>query len=178
MSSRSVSSHVVSHRPDLGSLRRTAAIGFFLGLALLLVAPGAASAKPKLDVAATCAGNTLTGTVTVSDVPVGTVVTVRAEAQVSAWQTVGAPATFAVVAGKSTYTVSIAAGGLTGVKEFRLLADGAGTSTTSKPIKVKDCGPPAQVPEVPAPLLIPATMLLSAVAVEGLRRRRGAVARI
>ena len=178
MSSSHAPSSVVAQGRALGSLRRTALIGVVLGLALLLVAPGAASAKPKLDVAATCAGDTLTGTVTVSDVPVGTVVTVTAQAQVAAWQTVGAPATFVVVAGKSTYTVSIAAGGLTGVKEFRLLADGAGTSTTSKPIKVKDCGPPAQVPEVPAPLLIPATMLLSAVAVEGLRRRRGAVARI
>jgi hypothetical protein len=114
--------------------------------------------------------------VTVTDIPVGTVVTVRAEAQVSAWQTVGAPATFVVVAGKSSYTVSIAVGGLTGVKEYRVAAVGGGTSDTSKPIKVKDCAPPTQVPEVPAPLLIPATMALTFVVVEQFRRRRASAA--
>lgn len=177
MSSSSASGHAVSHRPALGSLTRVGLIGCVLGLALLLVAPGAASAKPKLEIDAVCAGDTLSGSVTVTDLPAGSVVTVTAEAKNPKWGPVGQPATFVVVAGKTTYTVKVSVPGVSGYKEFRLVADaGSGVDDESKTLKPKDCGPPTQVPEVPAPLLIPATMVLTLVVVEQFRRRRASAA--
>jgi len=142
------------------------------GLTTFGTAAGA-SAAGQVSVVASCTGNTLKGTVSVSRLAAGSTVLVRAEAQTSGWAIVGAPAVVTVVAGQSSYLVSINVAGLPGVKAFRLVATAAsGPSGTSNHVKVGSCGPPAQVPEVPAPLVIPATMLLTAGVVEVLRRQR------
>jgi len=156
-------------------MRRASMISCLFALFVLLGAPGAAHAAVKLDVSASCVGNTLTGTVTITGVPAGTVVTVHAEAQTSGWAHVGTPASIVVVAGRSEYALALDVAGATGAKAFRVTADaGPGHSATSNHIANTVCGPPAQVPEAPAPLLIPATMVLTAVAVEVFRRRRPA----
>lgn len=144
-------------------------------LMMVLSWPPVASAATKLGVAAACSGNTLSGTVTVSGYPAGSVVTVRAQQQTAGWTSVGAPVTFTVVAGQTSYALSFNVAGSTGVKGYRLVADGGAGPVASDSIKASTCGPPAQVPEVPAPLVIPLTMLLTAAGWEALRRRRPAV---
>lgn len=156
-------------------MRRASVISCLFALFVLLGAPGAAHAAVKLEVTASCVGNTLTGTVTITGVPAGTVVTVHAQAQTAGWADVGTPASIVVVSGRSVYPLSLNVAGVTGAKAFRVTADaGPGNSATSNHISNTVCGPPTQVPEAPASLLIPATMVLTAGAVEVCRRRRPA----
>lgn len=148
-----------------------------MSVALFAVAffacPGSASAAVKLDVVATCTGNMLKGTITVTGMSAGSVITVQAQAQTSGWSNVGAPASVTVVAGRTSYPVSLDVAGAPGAKFFRIVSDaGSGNSATSNHVRASSCGPPVQVPEVPAPLVIPVTMLLTAGVVEALRRRR------
>ena len=139
---------------------------------------GRPQAAPSIGAAASCVGSTLTGTVTTGGMSVGTVVTVRANAQTTGWSLVGSAKTFTVVAGVTSYPVTFNVAGIPGVKAFRVTATGAGQSDTSAHLKASACGPPAQVPEVPAPVLIPASMLLTAGLFELARRRRPALARV
>jgi len=144
----------------------------------LVAVPGTAQAAPSIGVTASCVGSTLTGTVTVGGMTAGTVVTVRAEAQTTGWSLVGSAKTFTVVAEATTYPVTFNVAGIPGVKAFRVTATGASKSDTSAHMKASACAPPAQVPEVPAPVLIPASMLLTVGLFELARRRRSAQVRV
>lgn len=154
-------------------MRRAGVLGFVVALAVLLCLPSAAQAAVKLEVTASCVGSTLSGVAKITGLPAGSTVIMQAQAQTSGWVDVGTPVTVITVAGQTSYPVSFNIAGIRYSKSWRITVNaGSGNSATSNHIATTVCGPPAQVPEVPAPLAVPVTMLVTAGLVEAVRRRR------
>jgi hypothetical protein len=159
-------------------MRRISALGCLFALALLLGIASPATAAVKLQVTASCVGSTLSGTATITGLPAGSRVVMQAQAQTSGWLDVGAPVTITTVARQSSYPVSFNIAGIRHSKAWRITVNaGNGNTATSNHIDTTEGGPPAQVPEVPAPLMIPASMIVTIGLLETVRRRRAGARR-
>jgi hypothetical protein len=154
-------------------VRRCATIAAACALVATLgvVPSGPAWAAPRTDATITCAGNTLTGTLTVTGAAAGTVVTMRVEVQTTGWTTTPLTRTVSVMSGQTAYPYTFDVSGYQTVKAYRLLVAVGSATTQSQRLDRDSCAPPTQVPEVPAPLAIPLTFAATILLTEAVRRR-------
>ena len=163
-----------------GALRIAAATSAAAALSVGL-APGLAVAAPPAQAFTaahlSCAGDTLSGSVTVLATTSATM-TVRLQTRStespggSGFTSTRVTAGVDVTPGKKGYTWSFNTVGLPAtVKAYRaVLTLGALTDTTNV-VPAARCAPGQEVPEVPAALLVPLTLSTTGVAVLELRRR-------
>jgi len=143
--------------------------------ALALFAPASAWAAPKevRSVDASCTGDSLSGTISLRNFPSGSQIVLTLQRQDSGWSDTTVQQLVTTVPGVNEYAYALNVSAHKDAKAWRVRADdvSSGTSKTSGRVAVSSCAPPAQLPEAPIAILLPASMLLTAAAWFGLRRR-------
>lgn len=149
-----------------------AAVAAGLLTLLGLLFPSIAWAAPSEDVTLSCSGNTLTGTVVVTGAPAGTSVTLRLEVQDPGWRGTPLSTTVRVLARQTSYSFTFDVSAYQTAKAYRLESTLGGSVKYSPRLDRTACAPPSQVPEVPAPIVIPLTFVATIMATEAVRRSR------
>ena len=153
----------------------TLALAAFIA-ALALFAPASAWAAPKevRSVSASCAGDSLSGTVSLRNFPSGSQLVLTLERQDNGWSATNQQLLITTAGQVTDYPYSFNVAALKDAKAWRVAAVdvASGTNSTSGRVSVASCAPPAQLPEAPIAILLPASMLLTAAAWFGLRRRQ------
>lgn len=144
--------------------------------ACLLLMPASALAgkrsKPEIKVAGSCAGDVVSGQVTVR-APAGTRFFLRLlkrQGPRARWTPTGRSARFRSHGGRRSYRFRFNVSAFDAYA-YRLALDGLRHRTFSKPIAASSCAPGASVPEAPLALLLPLSLLGTA-SLLLLRRRR------
>jgi hypothetical protein len=131
--------------------------------------PGPDSTKIRID--ASCAGDTITGNVSMQ-APAGESYRLelfyRGRGR-AGWQPTGRTATFAGSGTERTYTYSF---DVSSFDAFAYRLDMSGEHAWSQTISAGSCAPGRQVPEAPAALLLPLSLLATAAFLLRVRRSR------
>jgi hypothetical protein len=144
-------------------LRRRHILLCFAALLFALPAVALAAQQPKVhvDVAGACAGDTVSGRVKVR-APIGTKFTLRLQQRrtaTSRWLSTNRLRTFKSTARVRTYQFRFDVSPFNAFA-YRLAVDRAGHKrTVSRTISATSCAPGAQVPEAPAAILLPLSLL-------------------
>ena len=146
--------------------------------ALTLFAPTSAwaAAKEVRSVSAACAGDSLSGDISLRSFPTGSQLVLTLERQDNGWSDTPEQLLVTTVNGVTDYAYSFDVSGHKDAKAWRVRAEDvtSGTSRTSGRIAVSACAPPAQLPEAPIAVLLPASLLMTAAIWFGIGRRLGA----
>jgi hypothetical protein len=119
---------------------------------------------------ASCAGDTVHGTVAVEKKPAVVTLTLEVSSDGKKWKSANRSTTVNALVPNRAYTYTISVAGMK-LRWFRVDANG---SHVSHQVAAGTCAPPPQVPEAPVALALPASLLLTLGAVGLVRRRRGA----
>lgn len=161
-------------------IRLTAAIG--LALMTLGAAAAPAGAAPKTKVISVtgceCVGDTIKGVLHAAGKAGDTItLTLYAkEKKISSWAPTGLTTTVTLPADSNGSTGHMFEFNIAGLNDYSYIveATAAGASRYSNVVKAKTCAPPTEVPEAPAALLLPISLLGTVAVGSWLWRRRQA----